>query len=117
MEINGEYIKYKIKSKTENQRIEKQTNTGLPIHDNVVFVRKGEENDGEKLVAFFTSTSPRQPILLHSLVFLLGEVVEPTIPLEIITHLFEIQSMYIQNGVIPHVTLIKKIVNLHQKST
>ena len=51
-----------------------------------------EEKNGEELGTFFTSTSSRHPLFPHQLVFNIGEVVEPTISLEIITHVLEVRG-------------------------
>lgn len=89
-------------------------NATLPIHGNVIFVCDNKEIDGEKLVAFFTNTSSRQPVLFHNLVLFSSEVVEPTIPLDIVTHILEIQGTYIQNGFIPLVDLDEELAGLQQ---
>ena len=84
----------------------------MPIQDNVVLVREGGENDGEELGAFFTSTSPRHPVLPHRLVLDIGEVVEPTISFEIITQVLDVQGSDIQNEVIAHKHLDEELASL-----
>ena len=44
----------------------------------------------EELVAFFTSISPRHPIFPHCMILLIYKVVEPTISLEIVTHVLKV---------------------------
>ena len=50
---------------------ENQTNATVSIHDNIIFVREGKKNDGEKFVAYFTYTSLRHPIFPHRLILLI----------------------------------------------
>ena len=64
----------------------------MPIQDNVVLVREGGEKDGKKLGVFFTSTSPRHSVVPHEFVLHIGENVEPTISLEIVAHVLEIDG-------------------------
>ena len=73
----------------EKQREKKQTKATLPTHDNVVLVHEGEKN-GEELGALFMSTSPRHSVFPQRLVLRIGEAIEPTIYLEIVTHVFEV---------------------------
>ena len=80
-EIN---IKQNKTLKTNN---EEQTNATLPIHDNVVIICEG----GKNLMVFFRSTSSKHPLFPRCLVHFFGEVVEPTISLEIVTHLLEVR--------------------------
>ena len=56
----------------------------------------------EELRAVFTSTSPRYPVFPHRLVLYIGEVVEPTISLEIVTHVLEVRGPEIQNKFITY---------------
>lgn len=86
----------------------------MPIYDNVVLVCEGVEFDEEDFVVFFTCTSLKHPVLLYDKVFLLGEVVEPTIPLEIVTHLLEVPGTYIQNGFILHEDIYEILAGLYQ---
>ena len=93
--MNGKWNKYKRKynvrrQKKEKPRDEKPTNATLPIHDNVVIVCDGKKNDGKKLGVFFTIIFPRHPVFPHRLVRRINEVVEPTISLEILTHVFKV---------------------------
>jgi hypothetical protein len=74
----------------EKQRGEEQTTATLPIQYNVVLIREAGEKDGEKLGAFVTTTSLRHPVVSHGLVSQIGEIVEPTISLEIVTHVLEV---------------------------
>ena len=92
----------------------KPTNAILPIHDNVVFVREGRKNDGEELGTLFTSTSPKHPIFPHQLVLCIGEAVEPTISIEIVTHVFEVQGLDIQNRFITHEHLDEELASLQE---
>ena len=88
----------------------------MPIQNNVVIVREGGENDGEELGAFFTSTSPRHSIAPHGLVIDIGEVVEPTISLEIVTHVLEVSGSDIQNGLIANEHLDEELASLQKMS-
>ena len=81
------------------------------IQDNVVIIREGKENDGEKLVALFTSTSPRHPVFPHWLVLYIGETVELTISFEIVTH---VRGPDIQNGLIMHKHLDEEFASLYE---
>jgi len=74
----------------------------LPIHYNVVLVGEGEKKDGIKLVMFLTSTSLRHAVLPQSLILLICETIEPTIPLEVVTHLIKSCALYLKNGVHPN---------------
>ena len=87
----------------------------MPIQDNVVLVREGGENDGEELGALFTSTSPRHSVVPHGLALHIGEVVEPTISLEIVAHVLEVGGPDIQNGLVTHKQLDEELANLHEK--
>ena len=89
----------------------------MPIQDNVVLVREGGEDDGEELGAIFTSTSPRHPVTPHGLVFDIGEVVEPTISIEIVTHVLEVRGPDIQNGLITYKHLDEELASLYEMST
>ena len=84
----------------------------MPIHDNVVLVREDKENDGEELGVFFTSTSTGHPVFPHPLIFRINEVVEPTISLEIVTHVIEVQGADIQNILITHEHLDEELASL-----
>ena len=106
--MNVKCNKHKKQWNIKKQRDEEQTNAALPIHDNVILVHE-EENDGKELVALFTSTSPRHPIFPHRWILLIGEVVEPIISLEIVTHVLEVWGMDIQNKFITHEDLHKKL--------
>jgi hypothetical protein len=86
----------------------------LPIQDNVVIVREGRKNDGEKLGAFFTSTSSRYPVVPHGLVLHIGEAIEPTILFEIITNVLGVRSPDIQNGLITYKHLDEELASLHK---
>ena len=88
----------------------------MPIHDNVVFVREGGEKDGEEFESLFTRTSPRHPVVPYRLVLQIGEVVEPTIWFEIVTHVLEVRGTNIQNGPITHKDLDEELVSLHKFS-
>lgn len=80
----------KNKQKDETQRDKEKTDATLPIHDNVVLVREGGENDGEELVTFSTSTSLRHHVFPHRLILLIGEVLEPTTSLVILTYVLKV---------------------------
>lgn len=122
MALNGaarnDGTSYNIKMQwDEINEIKDEEYTRLSIHDNVIFIREGGEKNGEELVAFFTSTSPKQPVLPHSLVFFLGEVVELTIPLEIVTFFLEVQGTYIQDRFIRIEDLHEEFTGMHHKCT
>jgi hypothetical protein len=78
-----------------------------------LFVRT--ENDGEELGMFFTSTSPRHPIVLHRLVLHINEAIEPTISFEIVTHFLEVQGPDIQNKFVAHKYLVEELASLQEK--
>ena len=102
------------KNQNEKQRVEDHTNATLPIHYNVVIVRKGRENDGEELGAFFTSTSPGHPVFPHRLVFCINKAIEPTISLKIVTHVFKVRGADIQNILITHEHLDEELASLQE---
>ena len=89
----------------------------MPIQDNVVLVREGGEKHGEKIGAFFTSTSPRHPVAPHGLVFDIGEALEPPISLKIVTHVFEVRGLDIQNTLITDEHLDKELANMQELQT
>lgn len=99
--------------KYEVQRYKEQINVTLPIQDNDDLDCEGRE----KLVVFVTSTSLRHTIFLHYLIFLIGEVFEPTIFFEIVTYVLKVRGPYIQNGLITHKHLDEELVSLHKTST
>ena len=88
----------------------------MPIQDNVIIVRKGGENDGEELGAFFTSTSPRHSVAPHGLVLDIGEAVEPTSSFEIVTHVLEVSGLDIQNGLTTYKHLDEELASLQKMS-
>ena len=51
------------------------------------------------------------------LVLIISEVVEPTISLEIVTHVLEVRGTDIQNGFITHKHLDEELVDLHEMCT
>ena len=89
----------------------------MPIHDNVVIVREGRENDGEELGAFFTSTSLGHPVFPLRLVLCFNEAVEPPISLEIVTHVFEVRSVDIQNKFITNEHIDEELASLQEIRT
>ena len=86
----------------------------MPIQDIVVIVRKDGENDEEKLEALFTSTSLRHPVAPHRLVINIGEVVEPTISLDIATRVLKVWGPDIQNGLIIYKHLDEELASLYK---
>ena len=86
----------------------------MPIRDNVVIVREGEEKDGEELGALLTSTSLRHLVFLQRLVLQIGKAIEPTISLEIVIHVFEVQGPDIQNIFITHEHLDEELASLQE---
>ena len=101
-EINGKWNKYKRKQKNKKQRHEKQgygkpTNATLSIHNNVVFVPEDGENDREKLG-----------------VLRIGEAIEPTISLEIVTTVFKVWGPDIENIIIMHEHLDEELASLQE---
>jgi hypothetical protein len=93
--MNGECNKKKRKQNNKEQSHEKlgeekPTKATLPIHDKVALVREGGENDGEELGTLFTSISSRHTVFPQRLVLRIGEAIEPTISLEIVTHVVKI---------------------------
>ena len=86
----------------------------MPIHDYIVLVLEGGEMDGIEFVAFFTITSLRHPIFFHYLIIFIGEAIEPTIFLEIVTHVLKVWGTNIQNGFITHEDLDEELAGLHE---
>lgn len=89
----GNLNKYKRNYNVRKQKEVKQVDEGhtdatLPIYENFVLVCEGRGKVRKELGALFTSTSPRHPVIPHQLVLCIIEVVEPTISLEIVTHVF-----------------------------
>ena len=113
-EMNGNERNTKEIKTSKKQRSEERTNATLPIQDNVVLVREGGERFGENFGTLFTSTSPRDPVVPHGLVLDIGESVEPTISLEIVTHVFKVRGPDIQNGLITYKHLDEELVSLHK---
>ena len=116
-ERNTNEIQTSKKKEMEKTREEERTNATLPIQYNVILVREGGEKDGEEFGPFFTSTSPRHPVVPHGLVFNIGEAIEPTILFEIVTHVPEVRGPDIQNGPITHKHLDEELASLHKFST
>ena len=69
----------------------------------------------KELGAFFTSTSPRHSVVPHGLVLHIGEVVEPTISLEIVAHYLKVGGRDIQNGRVTDKYLDEELASLHEK--
>ena len=70
------------------------TYTTLLVHNNIIIFGESSDNDREKIMMFFTSTSPRYPIRAHRLALLIGEGIQPSISLEVVTTLL--------HGLLPH---------------
>ena len=87
----------------------------MPIQDNVVLVLERKEKDGKKFGAFFTRTSPRHSVVPHGLGLHIGEIVEPTISLEIVAHVLKVGGADIQNGLVTHKHLDEELASLHEK--
>ena len=104
-----------VKNEKEEQKDEEHTNATLPIHDNVVLVREGSENDGEEIMAFLTSTSPKHHVIPHGLVLGINEVVEPTISLKIVIHVVYLRGADIQKIFITNEHLDEELASLNKK--
>lgn len=65
-------------------------------------------------MVFFMGTSLRHPVFPYGKVLLVSEVIEPTIPLEIVTHLLEVRGMYIKNGFIMYEDIDEILAGLYQ---
>ena len=63
------------------------------------------------------NTSLRHPVFSHPLVFHIGEAVELANSLDIVTHVFEVQGLDIQNKFITHKHLDEKLARLHEMWT
>ena len=102
------------KQRHKKQEERKPTKATLSIHDNVVLVCYGGENDGEEVGSLFTNTTPKHPVFFHRLVLRIGEAIKPTIFLEIVTHVFKVQGPDIQNVFITHEHIDEELVSLQE---
>ena len=98
----------------EKQGDEVHTNT-LPIHYNVVIVREGRENHGKEIEAKLTSTSSKQHVFLHRLVYCINKAIEPTISLKIVIYVLELRGADIQNIFITNKHLDEELAIMHKK--
>jgi hypothetical protein len=99
----------------KNKEGKDRTNATLPIKYNVVLVREGGKNDGEKLGTFFTSSSPRHPVVPYGLVLHISEAIEPTISFEIVAHILEVRGPDFQNRFVAHKYFDEKLASLQEK--
>ena len=86
----------------------------MPIHDNAIIVCEGGKNDGEELGPFFTSSSPGHPVFPRRLVLCIGEAIEPTISLEIVTQVLKVWGQDIQIWLITHKYLDEELASLYE---
>ena len=63
---------------------------------------------------FFTSTSPRYPIIAHCLVFVIGEDIQLSISLEVVTILLHGLFPHVENGANTNKNLDVEFPNLQQ---
>ena len=75
------------------------TYTTLPVHNNIILVSESSEDDREENMMFFTSTFARYPITTHRLALLIGEGIQPSISLEVVTILLHGLLTHSENGV------------------
>jgi hypothetical protein len=76
-----------------------RTCTTLLVHNNIILVGESSEKDREENMMFFMSTSPRYPIIAHRLALLIGECIQPSISLEVVTILLHGLLPHSENGV------------------
>lgn len=87
----------------------------MPIQDYVIFDREDGENDVEEIGSLFTRISPRHPVIPHELFLSIGEAVWPTISLEIVTFVLEVQCAEIQYLLITDENLNEELASLKFK--
>ena len=76
-----------------------RTYTTLPVHNNIILVGETKEKDREENMMFFASASPRYPIITHRMALLIGEDIQPSILLEVVTILLYGLLPHFENGV------------------
>jgi hypothetical protein len=76
-----------------------RTYTTLPVHNNIILIGESSEKDGKKNMMLLTGTSPRYPITAHGLALLIGEGIQPSISLEVVTILMHGRLPHSKNGV------------------
>ena len=74
-----------------------RTYTTLPVHNNIILVGESSEEDREENMMFFSSTSPRYPITAYRLALLIGESIQPSITLEVVTILLHSLLTHFEN--------------------
>ena len=74
-----------------------RTYTTLPVHNNIILVGKSSKKDREENVMLFTSIFPRYSISTHRLALLIGEGIQPSILLEVVTILLHGLLMHFAN--------------------
>ena len=62
-----------------------RTYTTLLVHNNIILISESSEEDREENMMLFTSTCPSYPITAHCLALLIGEGIQPSISLEVVT--------------------------------
>ena len=93
------------------------TYTILSVHKNIIIVSESSEEDREENMMFFTSTSPRYPITAHPLVLLIGEGIQPSISLEVVTILLHDLLMHFENedkNLDAEFPILKKLKRFHK---
>ena len=76
-----------------------RTYTTLPIRDDIIPVDERSKNDREINIMHFASTSLGYPITTHFLALLIGENIQPSISLEVVTVLMHGLLTHFENGV------------------
>ena len=71
----------------------------MPVHNNIILVGECSKEDREKNKIFFTSTSPRYPIIAHHLALLINKGNQPSISLRIVIILLHGLLPHSENGV------------------
>jgi hypothetical protein len=86
----------------------------LPVHNNIILVSENNKKDRAKNMVFFANTSPRYPITAHRLALLIGEGIQPSIPLEVVTILLHGLLLHSENGVNTNKNLDAEFPSLQQ---
>ena len=76
-----------------------RTYTTLLVHNNIILAGKSSEEERKKNMMLFTSTSPRYSISAHRLTLLIGEGIQPSISLEVVSILSHGLLTHSKNGV------------------
>jgi hypothetical protein len=91
-----------------------RTYTTMPVHNNIILVGESGKEDKEKNMMLFASTSLGYPITANRLVLLIGEGIQPSISLEVVTILMHGLLPHSKNGVNTKKNLDAELPSLKQ---